>query len=137
VTQPYSGAKTIVNSSSTALLKLQLLGTPELFYAGERLSELSIQKAQAWLIYLVVENKLNPQKSIAKEKLTDLLWPRMPTESALQNLRQTLYQVRKAIPYILTATQEKVPLLESNRKVVWLHPQAVIETDVDELLLAE
>jgi DNA-binding SARP family transcriptional activator/TolB-like protein len=125
----YNQAKTDVNNASAATLHARLLGSPRFFCAGEPVRELRIQKAQALLVYLVVESLLHPGQDVAREKLTDLFWPGMPLESALQNLRQTLYQVRKAVP-----TAGKAALLGADRKTVWLHPDLTVTTDLDPLL---
>ncbi len=127
--QVYNQAKTDVNNASAATLHAQLLGSPRFFYAGEPVRDLRIQKAQALLVYLVVESLLHPGQDVAREKLTDLLWPGMPLESALQNLRQTLYQVRKAVP-----AADKAALLGADRKTVWLSPDLPVTTDLDPLL---
>lgn len=60
----------------------------------EPLNQFRTNMAQALLIYLVTENA----HAHKREALMTLLWPGLPPKSARTNLRQVIYQVRKAIP---------------------------------------
>lgn len=60
-----------------------------------------------------------------------LLWPEMPLPSGQDNLRQTLYQLRKAIPEVpVKAGEESVPFLLATRQTVQLNPEAAYDLDV-------
>ena len=112
------------------------MGIPQIERGAERIS-LPTVKAQALLIYLIIEFRRNPDRRIAKEELADLFWQGMPMPSALQNLRQTLYQIRKAIPEVSAGNAETVPLLESDRKCVGIHTDARgLYTDIDGVFAA-
>lgn len=114
-------------------LYLVLCGYPVLLHQGEEVC-FRTQKALALFVYLAVEQIRRPGRSIAREQLTDLLWPGMPLPSALQNLRQTLYQIRKALPIELYPDSSKANWLIMDRKSVQLQPQAPLELDVQEIL---
>ncbi len=51
------------------LLRLTVLGSPEVFHDGNRL-KFSLRKAQALLLYLAVEGGMHP-----RSKLAAFLWP--------------------------------------------------------------
>ena len=51
------------------LLRLAVLGTPEVFHDGRRLT-FALRKAQALLLYLAVEGGMHP-----RGKLATFLWP--------------------------------------------------------------
>ncbi len=86
-------------------------------------------KVQALFIYLVVESP----RPHAREALMTLLWPDLPLESAQVNLRQIVYQLRKAIPDSDSrSTEDHVPFLISSRRNIELNPDAVVAVDVVE-----
>ncbi len=104
---------------------------PEIIYQGERIQNLPTLKAQALLYYLVIHHQISQKNLIAKEELTDIFWPGMPLSSALQNLRQTIYQLRKVLPEISENEGESTSLIQSDRKTVCIYPHAFISTDLD------
>lgn len=120
-----------VKDLSKAYLHIQLFSMPEIRYCGSALDSLPTTKAQALLFYLATRHTSHPGEPVSKEQLTDLLWPGMPQSSALQNLRQTLYQIRKEIPIVTDANGNEIQLLQTGRKTVSLHPEANISTDLD------
>ena len=74
-------------------------------------------KAQGLLVYLAVEAVARPAAPHRREALMELLWPGLPLQSAQDNLRQTLYQLRKTIPVLpATGGDELVPLLLTDRR---------------------
>ncbi|HBX70711.1 MAG TPA: hypothetical protein DEH25_15350, partial [Chloroflexi bacterium] len=101
-----------------AQLTLTTLGALTIQQNGEPLTAFSSHKAEALLIYLVVE-KGTAQR---RESLFTLLWPGMPEASARHNLRQVLYALRQAIS----------PLLLADRNTVQIDPQAAVHLDVQE-----
>jgi DNA-binding SARP family transcriptional activator len=112
-------------------LHLAVRGFPQVLYQGVEI-RFRTQKALALFIYLAVEQLRQPDRSIAREQLTDLLWPGMPSPSALQNLRQTIYQIRKALPVVHHHDGSEVFWLMIDRKSVRIHPQAPFELDIQE-----
>jgi len=66
------------------LLRLAVLGPPEIFHDGSRLT-FSLRKAQALLLYLAVEGGLH-----SRSKLAALLWPDSETSDARRTLRNAL-----------------------------------------------
>ena len=107
-----------------------LTGTPSvrvLFGSG-----LPTQKAEALLLYLIAERILRDRRVVAKEKVVDLLWTGMPMSSALQNLRQTIYQIRKAYSESTDPGKPTVPdLILTDRKSIWIAEALTIKSDLD------
>ena len=111
---------------------LTLLGYPNIQVPNSPVPKLPTVKAQAILFYLVAEKVLNGEQAVSKEKLVDLLWPGMPIPSALQNLRQTIYQIRKTFPQGDTpSSPATTSFLQTDRKNVWLSEGVPIHTDID------
>ncbi|MEO1653670.1 MAG: BTAD domain-containing putative transcriptional regulator, partial [Bacteroidota bacterium] len=119
-----------MNNSSKLFVKC--LGFPQIQYQGQAI-EPSTLKSQALFIYLLVESIIQPEQKIPREKLTDLLWPGMTLSSALQNLRQSLYQIRKALSQLDAHEGEWIV---ADRKTLSLHPEAPLALDVAPLLSA-
>jgi WD40 repeat protein/DNA-binding SARP family transcriptional activator len=87
-------------------------------------------RGQALLIYLVTERLLGAE-SHRRKSLMALLWPGMPQKSAQINLRQTLYQLRQALPPVaLSPEDESVSLLHADRTTVALATHYPIKSDV-------
>ena len=94
--------------------------------------KLPTQKAQAVLLYLVGERLLFGTRTISKEKLVDLLWEGMPSTSALQNLRQTIYQIRKTYhENVKTFKLVDEDLILTDRKSIWISENVHLQTDLD------
>ncbi|MFN2172318.1 MAG: protein kinase domain-containing protein, partial [Candidatus Promineifilaceae bacterium] len=90
-------------------------------------------KVQALLVCLAAE----PTKPLRRESLMLLLWPGMPERSARQNLRQIIYNLRRAVPDLPQKSEDgeneietAVPLLLANRHTVRLNPLADVSSDV-------
>src|SRR5512143_4085877 len=79
-------------------LSLSLLGPFQASIAGAALTKFRTAKVQALLVYLLAEAEFQPGVAQRREALMELLWPGLPLKSAQDNLRQTLYQLRLAIP---------------------------------------
>ena len=89
---------------------------------GEQpLAQLGSLKAQGLIIYLM----LNGEKEHSREALMTLLWPETTVEKAQANLRQTLLRIRNTLP-----ASDGHPLIMSERKTVFLNPQAQYKVDV-------
>ncbi len=114
-------------------LTLSLFGRFQAALDDESLPGFRTVKVQALLIYLATES-VAPHR---RESLMTLLWPGMPERSARQNLRQTIYNLRRAIPDLpaqsdveQAAADTTVPLLLANRQTIQLNPQANVDSDV-------
>jgi len=122
-------------------LDLQLLGPFTVVYDGRPLDSFRSNKTQALLAYLVTEegfaedlaNEAKGQTH-GREQLMALLWPRTPQKSAQVNLRQTLYQLRQAIPEVAGADGDPTPFILSDRQTVQVNPDAVYRLDVARFL---
>lgn len=117
-----------------AELSINLLGPLEIRGGGKSLRPLRSIKAEALLVYLLTEQARNGRETFQREQLMTLLWPDMPETSARQNLRQTLYLLRKAVPAVGPPGQEATPLVLSDRQTVQLNPQATYELDLARFL---
>jgi predicted ATPase/DNA-binding SARP family transcriptional activator len=100
------------------VLTLTLLGTFEATVDGVPVSGFRGDKARALLAYLAVESgRPHPRTMLAA-----LLWPDMPDEDALGNLRKTLYRLQVALaPALGTATDR---LLRTTRQAIQLNREA-------------
>ncbi len=107
------------------LLRLAVLGPPEVFRGGSRLT-FPLRKAQALLLYLAVEGDMH-----SRSKLATFLWPDSGPEKGRLALRNALVPLRR----LLTDPEDAVPQhshpLLSERDLLGLNPQASIELDLD------
>src|SRR5438445_13603659 len=71
-----------------SLLRLAVLGPPQVVHDGRRLS-FALHKAQALLLYLAVEGGLH-----SRSKLAAFLWPDCEPQAARAGLRNALTQLR-------------------------------------------
>ena len=76
-----------------ALLQIQLLGTFQVLQARRSLTDFRSDKIRALLIFLAVESDL-PHR---RDALATLLWPEMDDQKARDNLRLSLFRLRKAL----------------------------------------
>ena len=74
------------------MLEIQLLGQFSV-RRDDQLIEIGSRPAQSLLAYLV----LNPNVAHRRERLAGLLWPDSSDANARRNLRQTLWQIRRAL----------------------------------------
>ena len=105
-------------------LNLSLLGTFKAELNNKPITHFRSSRVQALLIYLATES-LEGIIPHQREALLDLFWTWMPTQSAQVNLRQTLYQLKKAIP-----EHEGHPIILTSRKTVQLNPDYPLSVDV-------
>src|SRR6266851_555956 len=105
------------------LLRLAVLGPPEVFHDGSRLT-FSLRKAQALLLYLAVEGGMHP-----RSKLAAFLWPDSAPHDARTALRNALALLRTLLPD-LDASASPHSHLSSERDLLGLHPQAPFELDL-------
>ncbi len=70
---------------------IRCLGSPEIWVDGERIS-IPLRKVEALLYYLACNGP------VARERLASLLWGGRDREIASNNLRNALYQLKRAFP---------------------------------------
>src|SRR5229473_3438252 len=103
------------------LLRLAVLGAPEVFHDGSRLT-FSLRKAQALLLYLAVEGGMHP-----RSKLAAFLWPDSTPHDARTALRNALTLLRSLLADPTTAAAAH---LLSEGELLGLDPQAPLELDL-------
>src|SRR5260221_1724367 len=106
------------------LLRLSVLGPPEVLYDGSRLT-FSLRKAQALLIYLAVEGGMHP-----RSKLAAFLWPDSEPHAARTALRNALALLRTLLPDPDAAASPHSHLL-SERDLLGLGRRIPYELDLD------
>jgi predicted ATPase/DNA-binding SARP family transcriptional activator len=107
-----------------SLLRMAVLGTPEVFHDGTRLT-FALRKAQALLLYLAVEGGLHP-----RSKLAALLWPDSEPADARKGLRNALALLRDLLADAGTLSAQNGHLL-SEHDLLGLDPQVPLELDLD------
>ncbi len=75
-------------------LRLDLLGGFDLLRDQQTLTAALHRKTQALLAWLAGNTQ---ERTHTREQLASLLWPDMPAEKSRNNLRQVLYQLRRAL----------------------------------------
>lgn len=113
-----------------ASMFLSLLGSFIATLNDQPIPTFRSNKAQALLIYLAVEQVRSPNAPPRRDVVMELLWPDMPTASARQNLRQTLYLLRQVVPEVAGKGEAAVPLVHSEHQVIQINPDAIIDLDV-------
>src|SRR5947208_3780783 len=106
------------------LLRLAVLGPPEVSHDGRRLS-FALRKAQALLVHLAVEGGLHP-----RSKLAALLWPDSEPQDARRALRNALVLLRR----LLADGDPSAPVhhhLLSEQERLGLDPQAPLALDLE------
>src|SRR5256885_1587852 len=106
------------------LLRLSVLGTPEVFHNGSRLT-FPLRKAQALLLYLGVEGGMH-----SRSKLAALLWPDSEPSDALKGLRNALTLLRHLLVGPDSSASPHSHLL-SEHELLGLDPHAPLELDLD------
>jgi DNA-binding SARP family transcriptional activator len=98
-------------------IHVRLLGCFIVTLNGKNVS-FPYSKVQALFCYLVVK------KQATREELSGLLWPDMEENVARKNLRNAIYKLKKSFG------DEEI-LSFSNKSIITLNPDVIIETDVD------
>src|SRR5436305_11546023 len=104
------------------LLRLAVLGPPEMSHDGRRLT-FALRKAEALLLYLPVEGGVHP-----RSKLAALLWPDSEPADARKTLRNALTLLRSLLTDASAAPHSH---LLSERDLLGLNPQAPLSLDLD------
>src|ERR1700738_1010661 len=105
------------------LLRLAVLGPPEVLYNGSRLT-FSLRKAQALLLYLAVEGGMH-----SRSKLAAFLWPDSAPHDARTALRHALALLRTLLADPDANASPHSHLL-SPRDLLGLNPQTPFELDL-------
>ena len=106
------------------LLRVAVLGPPEVFHDGSRLT-FALRKAQALLLYLAVEGGMHP-----RSKLAALLWPDSDPHDARTALRNVIALLRSLLADLDASPAPHSHLL-SEHDLLGLDPQAPLELDLD------
>src|SRR5256714_1853581 len=123
----YPSNKSVVLSErgpAMSLLRLAVLGPPEVSHDGSRLS-FALRKAQALLLYLAVEGGLHP-----RSKLAALLWPDSEPQDARRALRNALTLLRRLLAD-LDPSAPALSYLLSEQELLGLDPQAPLALDLE------
>src|SRR6266849_2402940 len=107
-----------------SLLRLAVLGAPEVFHDGSRLT-FSLRKAQALLLYLAVEGGMH-----SRSKLAAFLWPDSEPHAARTGLRTALTLLRSLLAHSDASLSPHGHLL-SRHELLGLNPQAPLELDLN------
>jgi predicted ATPase/DNA-binding SARP family transcriptional activator len=98
-------------------LEISLLGPFSVRIGEQPLEAFRSQTAAALLIVLAVE-----ARALRREWLVELLWPEMPSGAGRKNLRQTLYELRQAIPDpAKQAIDSPQPFILADRQTIQLN----------------
>jgi DNA-binding SARP family transcriptional activator len=106
------------------LLRLAVLGPPEVLHDGSRLA-FPLRKAQALLLYLAVEGGMH-----SRGKLAALLWPDSEPQVARKALRNALALLRHLLADPEASPAQHSHLLSSG-ELLGLDPQTPRELDLD------
>jgi predicted ATPase/DNA-binding SARP family transcriptional activator len=106
------------------LLRLTVLGAPEVFHNGSRLS-FPLRKAQALLLYLAVEGGMHQRC-----KLDAFLWPDSEPHEARAALRNAIALLRHLLDEPAASASHHTHLL-SPHDLLGLDPHAALELDLD------
>src|SRR2546425_2078215 len=107
-----------------SLLRLAVLGAPEVFHDGSRLT-FSLRKAQALLLYLAVEGGMH-----SRSKLAAFLWPDSEPHAARTGLRTALTLLRSLLADSDASLSPHSHLLNEH-ELLGLNPQAPLELDLN------
>src|SRR3989440_349256 len=107
-----------------SLLRLAVLGPPEVYHDGRRLT-FALRKAQALLLYLAVQGGMHP-----RSKLAALLWPDSEPQGARTALRNAITLLRRLLADLDPSASPHSHLL-SEHELLGLDPHAPLELDLD------
>src|SRR6266487_6648996 len=111
------------------LLRLNVLGPPEAFHDGNRLT-FALRKAQALLLYLAVEGGMHQRR-----KLDAFLWPDSEPHEARAALRNAIALLRRLLSDPEASPSPHTHVL-SQHDLLSLDSQAPVELDLDVVLHA-
>lgn len=99
-----------------AKLELFLLGSPQIFVAGQVITDFNTRKDQALLAYLAVTGTTH-----SRETLAGLLWSELPEEKARRNLRHALSHLQRVIGPLWLTTERGMALTQEQPWSVDVH----------------
>src|SRR5947209_12924209 len=105
-----------------SVLRLNVLGPPEVYHDGSRLT-FALRKAQALLLYLAVEGGLHP-----RSKLAAFLWPDSEPHDARTALRNAIALLRSLLA---DGSPAGPGHLLSQHGLLGLDPQAPLWLDLE------
>src|SRR2546421_1032227 len=111
------------------LLRLNVLGPPEVFHDGNRLT-FALRKAQALLLYLAIEGGMHHRR-----QLDTFLWPDSEPHEARAALRNAIALLRRLLSDPEVSPSSHTHLL-SLHDLLSLDPHAPVELDLDVVLPA-
>lgn len=91
------------------MLRLAVLGSPEISLHGQSLTEQITGRGLALLVYLTVTGE-----SQTRETLAELLWAKIPAEEARSRLRDTLPRVRPWLGDYIQITRQRVAFIQNS-----------------------
>src|SRR5260370_20443533 len=106
------------------LLRLAVLGAPEVFHDGSRLT-FALRKAQALLLYLAVERGMH-----SRSKLAAFLWPDSEPKAAGTGFRTALALLRSLLAGSNTPASHHNQL-RNEHEMLGLNSHAPLELDLD------
>src|SRR5215471_14909990 len=109
-----------------SLLRVSVLGSPEIFLDGVRLA-FPLRKAQALLLYLAVEGGMH-----SRSKLAAFLWPDSKAEIGRIALRNVLVSLRRLLGDTEASASQQHYLL-SEQGLLGLNQEAPLELDLREV----
>src|SRR5437870_4049006 len=107
-----------------SVLRLNVLGPPEVYHDGSRLT-FALRKAQALLLYLAVEGGMH-----SRSKLAALLWPDSEPHDARTALRNALTLLRRLLADRDPSAPAHSYLLREH-ELLGLDPQAPLALDLE------
>src|SRR5205807_6214757 len=107
-----------------SLLRLAVLGPPEVYHDGRRLT-FALRKAQALLLYLAVEGGLHPRSQLAA-----LLWPDSEPQGARTALRNAITLLHRLLADLDPSAPAHSHLL-SEHELLGLDAQAPLALDLE------
>jgi DNA-binding SARP family transcriptional activator len=91
------------------MLRLALLGAPEISLHGQSLTEQITGRGLALLVYLAVTSEVQTRATLA-----ELLWAKIPGEEARSRLRDTLPRIRPWLGDYVQITRQRVAFIPSS-----------------------
>ncbi len=118
-----------VYNPSMPRLDISFLGTIQVSLNRQPITHFRSANNQGLLVFLT----LQPEKPLSRELLTAVFWPEESDKNARNNLRQSLYQLRKLLGDLNEPAQ---PYLLVTRQTVQFNPKSDYQLDVRQFLQA-
>lgn len=116
-------------NSPMSRLVLSFLGTFQVTLDRQPITHFRSANNQGLLVYLALQS----ERALPREVLIALFWPEAPDAQARNNLRQSLYQLRRLLGDL---AESERPYLLVTRQTVQFNPQSDYELDVQQFLAA-